>query len=257
MVFLSNKRERGRRSKWKIQMQEKNFKLYQQLKEIYDKYTTEKSLDEIHHDLSSQKNESMNRSVMKFAPKYSCFGKTMSLFSRISMAVSINSIGQKSFYTRLFPRLGIAYGGTCDLCFVRADRRFQVHARIKQSAKTRRIRAARNSTKWREELARMICDAKEGKTYKTGSGVGLLSNNGTNTLDDLVEPTTLPSNRTKKRCRCGSTEHARTSSLLCPLNSKYNEKQKKARQSVTHLEDNKQMHTEREDSSKWDELSLT
>ena len=248
-------------------MQEKNLKLYSQLKEIYKNYTSDERLDEMHHNLSSQKNESMNRSIMKYAPKHICFGKSTSLFTRIALAVGINSVGQAEMYKRIFSTLGIKSYNSTDIYFKKEDTNFQKHSENKLSASTRRTRAARKSQKWRDELTKSIKDANDGKTYQQGIGIASAENNCTATTVSRVREGTVGNTR-GQRCRCGSSTHLRTNNSQCRLNKKRKTMDDEHKDSENQVEgqlcNTTDTHTEKrtkthpaEDSAEWDNLPFS
>jgi hypothetical protein len=82
-------------------------KLYNQAMEALNKYTDETSLRELMHNMHTQKNESLNRVAMRYAPKQFCFARTKALTYRLHLAVGIDSVGHYSFYDRLFELVGI------------------------------------------------------------------------------------------------------------------------------------------------------
>jgi hypothetical protein len=83
--------------------------LYLQCVEIIEKFSGEARLRECHHTLNSQKNEAMNKSIMRYCPKDKTFSKTMVLTSRINLAVSIDSLGHSSYYERLFSAMRLQH----------------------------------------------------------------------------------------------------------------------------------------------------
>jgi hypothetical protein len=66
-----------------------NLKLYLKCMEIIDRFTVDKKLQECHHQMHSQKNEAMNRSIMRDCPKDKPYCKMMVLTSRIKIAIGI------------------------------------------------------------------------------------------------------------------------------------------------------------------------
>jgi hypothetical protein len=79
-----------------------NKKLYQECMEIIDRFAVEKKLRECHHQMHSQKNEAMNRSIMRYCPKDKTYCKTMVLTSRINIVIGIDTLGRAGFYEELF-----------------------------------------------------------------------------------------------------------------------------------------------------------
>jgi hypothetical protein len=52
--------------------------------------------------MNLQKNEAMNRSIMRYIPKDKTYSQTMALTSHLNLAVSIDSLGHATYYERLF-----------------------------------------------------------------------------------------------------------------------------------------------------------
>jgi hypothetical protein len=56
--------------------------------------------------MSSQKNEAMNGSIMRYAPKEKMYARTMALTSWINIAIGIDCVGHTKFYEQLFRAMG-------------------------------------------------------------------------------------------------------------------------------------------------------
>jgi hypothetical protein len=63
--------------KYRCMVEDKD--LFEQILPIFEKFTSETYITEMHRKFNSQKNEFMNRSIMKYAPKIICYSKSMSL----------------------------------------------------------------------------------------------------------------------------------------------------------------------------------
>ena len=86
-----------------------NEKLYLQCEEIMACFLTKERLRECHHQMSSQKNKAMNKSIMRYAPKDKMYCRTMGLTSRINIAIGVDSVGHAEYYQRLFQVMGIRH----------------------------------------------------------------------------------------------------------------------------------------------------
>ena len=73
------------------------------------RFLTEERLRECHHQMSSQKNEAMNKSIMRYAPKDRTYCRTMGLTSRINLAIGVDSVGHAQYYQRLFQAMGMRH----------------------------------------------------------------------------------------------------------------------------------------------------
>jgi hypothetical protein len=56
--------------------------------------------------MHSQKNEAMNKSIMRYCPKDKTLCRTMVLTSRIHLAIGIDSLGYQSFFEERFSTMG-------------------------------------------------------------------------------------------------------------------------------------------------------
>jgi hypothetical protein len=79
-----------------------NDKLYLQCVKIIEKFLTEERLRVCHHVMNSQKNEAMNRSIMRYIPKDKTYSQTMALTSCLNLAIFIDSLGHAEYFKRLF-----------------------------------------------------------------------------------------------------------------------------------------------------------
>jgi hypothetical protein len=115
-----NATELAELGKYRCMVEDKD--LFNQFFPIFDKFTSNKYITEMHHTFHSQKNEVMNRSIMKYAPKIICFSKTMSLATRIATAVGVNYVGYEELYRRVFPSIGLSRVEHCDRGFASLDK---------------------------------------------------------------------------------------------------------------------------------------
>jgi hypothetical protein len=104
----------------KCRCKEKNNKLYLKCVEVIEKFITKEHLQECHHNTSSQKNEAMNKSLMRYVPKDKTYCKTMSLTSRLSIAISIDTLGHSEYFLRLFRSMKfrtteLTFSGLCQM----------------------------------------------------------------------------------------------------------------------------------------------
>jgi hypothetical protein len=74
----------------------KNAKLYEDSSSVMARFSEPEKLRECHHHHSSQKNESMNKLISRYAPKDWTFCHSMSLVSRVRLAVGIDSVGHEA-----------------------------------------------------------------------------------------------------------------------------------------------------------------
>jgi hypothetical protein len=184
-------------------------KLYEQAMAVLDKYTDETSLRELMHTMSTQKNESMNRVAMRFAPKHVCFSKSMALTYRLHMAVGINSVGHLQFYTRLFALVGLAMSTITLTVFERLDKSDSYHQSQKKTPKYRSARAHKRNAAMIKELKKEEEDRVKGMSY------------GIQKEEKEKKKRESAGKKGAKTCKhCQSTSHSRITSLACPMNPK-------------------------------------
>ena len=85
----------------------KDSKMYKQLVTSLSRFQTSEALKESMHFLDTQSNEAMNQAVARFCPKFKHFGTTMTLATRVHLAIHIRNKGYKECYLELFNKLGI------------------------------------------------------------------------------------------------------------------------------------------------------
>ena len=76
--------------------------LYQQMRDAYEPFTKEERLRESLHSYSTQKNEAMNNSVAKYAPKTRTYSTTMALTNRVMIVIGTSNLGYVTFWERFF-----------------------------------------------------------------------------------------------------------------------------------------------------------
>jgi hypothetical protein len=200
----------------KYRCKERNAKLYLQCDEIMERFCSEERLRECHHQMSSQKNEAMNRSIMRYAPKDKTYGRTMALTSRINIAIGIDCVGHPEYYERLFKAM---HFGITELTYSGLRRMWRkkeygrMYSGLKSVKLRRRLKAR---TKMIEGVAKMEVDLEEGRCYSTGI---VLENED----DQQGEPPARkkgrrnnPLTNAKQVCKCGGEDHQRVSSKNCP-----------------------------------------
>jgi hypothetical protein len=197
----------------------KHAREYEQIKSALAPYLTDAKLKEIHHLYDSQKNESFNKSVSKYAPKDRTYSMTMALTARINIAAGVGNLGPHEYWTRVMERLGIAKKGEHTEAFLLdKTRRKKNHQDHQRRIPVKRHRAEKKSQKWRETSKRQGKEEKVGITYKAG-----VRND-----DDEDESDERPSKRVKLNkkvgkvpCeRCGRWDHMRLCKS-CPQSNDY------------------------------------
>jgi len=86
---------------------EKNASLYEALNGIILRFITLDRLLEVGHGGDTNVNESLNNTISHFAPKNRTYSGTVSLQSRILMAIGIHLVGYDVYFEQLFLSMGI------------------------------------------------------------------------------------------------------------------------------------------------------
>ena len=73
----------------KYRNKEVDKELYLLVLELIDRFSEEDKLRACHHQLSPQKNEAMNKSIMRYCPKDKTYFRTMVLTSMIHLAIAL------------------------------------------------------------------------------------------------------------------------------------------------------------------------
>ena len=112
--FIKNEHDKEKQAKliYRNKTSEENIKLYNQLKEITNKYAQEKVISEIFHSWDTNINESVNHFITKFVRKDSFLCGSICAKARIYVAVSIFNDGYVHYYSKLFTKLGMQYYNT-------------------------------------------------------------------------------------------------------------------------------------------------
>ena len=85
--------EEYKEAKIRYRCKVKNKELYDAMKKILDTHTEAAMLDQIRHPFDSQKNEALNSSIARVAPKNATFSKTLSLTYRVAWVIVSDSFG--------------------------------------------------------------------------------------------------------------------------------------------------------------------
>jgi hypothetical protein len=178
--------------------------MHAEMMEIHERFSTPTMLEMIHHPFNSQKNEALNKSVTKVAPKDKTFCGSMALQDRVAWVVLTDSVGKAKAYTMLLQELGLTSPSeVTSTYFTRCDRGNEYWQKRQSKREVNCKRARAKNEKIREGLLQQRKDAYAGLTY--GCGVAL--------DDPVVE--------TAKVCKwCKRSDHLRKTSMKCPLNPK-------------------------------------
>ena len=84
----------------------------------------------------------MNELVAKYAPKNRCYGASMSLHNRISIAIGIQNYGHFKFFSEVMKRLGIKMSNNLEAQLKKKDAMKDTRRKYQQQpyVKNRRIK---------------------------------------------------------------------------------------------------------------------
>jgi hypothetical protein len=220
----------------------KDVAMYDCLKKILDKYTTDDVLRDIHHNANTNVCEGANFFITKFIPKHKQFCRTIANEARVNLAITILSIGYGETVRRLFEMVGMNVGNSTRKYLDYLDGRREYFKGKWKDDKWRRRRAVAQQRKWREEHQREIDSKKRGLSYSSGMTMGL----GEDVRNNVTQC-----------CRkCGGTDHKRSSSRLCPKNARYVGPVVNGRNAVAMLEGTGVPDKARDDMSKQGDMDV-
>ena len=163
------KKEEGSQSFYRNKVHDK--KLYDQMWDCYRPFTTITRLKESLHEFDTQKNEAMNTSIAKYAPKTKTYGMTISLTNRVMIAVGTNNLGHEKYWTSVYSSMDLKIG-TETISFLKSLDHNRVYKGKYQKQKEVKVRRSQsNNDKIKEQMEQQKKDYNKGMTY--GAGVAL------------------------------------------------------------------------------------
>ena len=152
----------------KYRCKQRHAKMYNALVEIFDAYTNDESLREIHHTFNTNINEALNKSVTSVAPKDRCYGRTISMTYRLYVIICVHSRGYLWTVQMLYNRLGISASKHTLEYFKQLDRRKDYQKEYQRRIQVKKRRRAADNQKIRDQKRKMARDIKEGLHYSSG-----------------------------------------------------------------------------------------
>ena len=123
----------------------KSWQLFGRMNEALAPYLTEEALKQMWHKSSTQKNEALNKSSSKMAPKDKFLGNTCTLHNCLRMVVIQDSVGYQAGMQRLLDELGIVFNVVlAEWCHWKDN---TMQWKRKHSAKKQSKQSIRQSTK--------------------------------------------------------------------------------------------------------------
>ena len=167
--------ENEKREKGYYRCKVRHRKLYEQMKQIWDRLTTDERLKECMHLFDSQINEALNTAVGKYARKGRTYCTTMSLTNRVMIAMGVHNLGYLKFWYRVFDALKLHMSPALRHHLQQKDSKKTKKRKYESSPERKRKRMKGTHEKMRKELEKQIKDYNRGATY--GSGIAILSEN--------------------------------------------------------------------------------
>ena len=203
-----NSNNKEKQMKLKYRNKKKHKKFYYQMKHINVLFTADDKLKEIYHMWSTNRNESVNRSITKMARKDTYLCSTICSKARIHTSVGIRNAGVKGFYSSLFSMLGINYNNTIiQKQHEIMDRKRKYDTKYIRRPQVKKRRAKSLSNKIHKMVNNEKTDKKKGLQYKSnmnGPALKKIKNNerkindGDSSNDGKKKATTRKKNVNKK-----------------------------------------------------------
>ena len=200
----------------------KGAKIFSQLKEVCDRFTTDAKLSESLHYGDTQANESFNNQLAYLAPKNVNYLQSKSLYFRLAIAILLNNEGHGEAWKSIFKSVGINLQPKILEHLQIRDKRKEKKKEVMQTSEYKRKRQHRSNAKILERIygERRIIQNNLGDY---GAGIG--ESGDENKESPRWRKRRKESNKkTEKCCKCGALDHQRTSYKNCPLNKKNREK---------------------------------
>jgi hypothetical protein len=157
----------------KYRCKTENSKLYDQIHDVVSRFTTPVKLRECHHRYSYQKNESMNKVISRYVPKDRTFCKSMSLSSRVCLAVGLDSVRHKEYYQRFFDETKSDMPENTRRMLVKMSNRKKYDGNYQAQPKRKRKRIEMKFGKMKEGLKKQMADKAMRLVYATRHSMGL------------------------------------------------------------------------------------
>jgi hypothetical protein len=152
----------------KYRNKEVNKELYLLICEIIDKFSDEDKLRECHHQMHSQKNEAMNKSIMRYCPKNKTLCRMTVLTSRIHLAIGINTLGHQGFFEEVFSSFGLTWTHVTFTGLRRMWKKKEYGRTYSGLWKVKRRRCIKQRDWMIEGTKKIKMDSEEGRGYSSG-----------------------------------------------------------------------------------------
>jgi len=182
---------------------------YQQLKEHFNYYASIEMMKYCTHPHDTQTNEALNQSIANVVPKSVCYSGTSSINSQIAIVVGVHNLGLYPFFDDLFHAAGIQMT-TVLARFLHAKQKQKETKQTYKQWLDVKVSWLKPQKKALQEIYKECTDA----SYGHAVGLSIINNNKQRQESKGDNP--------QKWCKCGSTEHQRTTHRVCPQNPRKN-----------------------------------
>ena len=209
----------------------KDAKLYLFMKKHHEQFMEDTKLRQLFHQWDTNAVEGFNKFLTKFLPKDRTFCKTNENKRRALLAAALQSIGYRQFYKRVFQLTGIKLlEEDMTNLFLRSEDAGKLWRRAhrrKQTVKIKRMRM--HYKKLRDGVAKLKKDNRKDLSY----GSGMMGPGAAGEVEVR-----------QKTCKCGSTQHFRTTHKDCPMRGEQpqQQQQQKARKKPSTCKCGSTMH---------------
>ena len=180
-----------------------NCDIYDQLKSVFDKFTAPEVIRESIHLLNTQKNEAFNNVAACLSPKKKYLAESVSLISRLLIAVSYVNDGFTNFYSKVFDWIGVddinTHAGYIPRKFLaRLDYQRENDAQRKSQPEYKRKRKFGDQAKVSEQILLERTKDKHMGTYKSAIAMTTNEDEDMKTNEDEDMKTTDGRNKNKR-----------------------------------------------------------
>ena len=191
---------------------QKDANLYEEMKKIWQRFTREEMLLEMHHRFDVQTNESLNQSMACHAPKTRTFSMSASLEHRMMVCVGEHNAGLFVFWSNVLHQLGLPMDGALHQYAVAMDNMKKRKKLYKERGATKRKRSEKYLQSIANQVKKDIKSQSKGIEYRTG--MAMERDNNEPASDKHIKE--KKQKKTNLLCRfCGRAGHCHRSSKQC------------------------------------------
>ena len=216
-------------------------KLFNQIMQAISPFLSHDMLSMLWHTSDTNLNEAMNRSISSFAPKDRTFSRTMSLNTRVCIAVGVNILGHYEFWKKVLDRLGVKMSDSLEILLKRRDGTNAHRIVYRRRPDVKRKRKAPETVKIAEGINKRKQQIQDG-TYS--SGIAIAAEQQAKKIVKELSEAAKEKNRkapdNKKVCKfyphfCKRVGHNSASSKECAMHGKSKEEKDDALKTINDM----------------------